>query len=158
LIIGQDESITQIVDLYQTYLTGPTAQGCPIGSFLFLGPTGSGKTRTVEATAEVSTANPLAVIKIDCAEFQHSHEIAKLIYYVPITALAVAEPTALFHLCYRRLGHHCELRFQYLVSVVNRTAIELYGLARVRVDGGSKHFFPPSESPGKKRTAFWLPE
>ncbi len=48
-------------------------------TFLFLGPTGSGKTRTVEATAEALLHNPRAVIKIDCAEFQHSHEIAKLI-------------------------------------------------------------------------------
>jgi ATP-dependent Clp protease ATP-binding subunit ClpB len=79
LIIGQDEAINQVVDLYQTYLKGLTAQGRPIGNFLFLGPTGSGKTRTVEATAEVLIANPRAVIKIDCAEFQHSHEIAKLI-------------------------------------------------------------------------------
>jgi ATP-dependent Clp protease ATP-binding subunit ClpA len=53
--------------------------GRPIGNFLFLGPTGSGKTRTVEATAEALVGNPRAVIKIDCAEFQHSHEIAKLI-------------------------------------------------------------------------------
>jgi ATP-dependent Clp protease ATP-binding subunit ClpA len=53
--------------------------GRPIGNFLFLGPTGSGKTRIVEATAETLLKNPRAVIKIDCAEFQHSHEIAKLI-------------------------------------------------------------------------------
>jgi ATP-dependent Clp protease ATP-binding subunit ClpB len=53
--------------------------GRPIGTFLFLGPTGSGKTRTVEATAESLLGDPRAVIKIDCAEFQHSHEIAKLI-------------------------------------------------------------------------------
>ncbi|MBV8069326.1 MAG: ATP-dependent Clp protease ATP-binding subunit [Acidobacteriaceae bacterium] len=79
LIIGQDEAITHIVDLYQTYLAGLTAHGRPIGNLLFLGPTGSGKTRTVEATAEVLTGTPGAVIKIDCAEFQHSHEIAKLI-------------------------------------------------------------------------------
>ncbi|HXQ37954.1 MAG TPA: AAA family ATPase, partial [Anaerolineales bacterium] len=51
----------------------------PIGTMLFLGPTGSGKTRIVEAAAEVLFGNPNAVIKIDCAEFQHSHEIAKLI-------------------------------------------------------------------------------
>ena len=55
------------------------APGRPIGNFLFLGPTGSGKTRIVEATAETLLKNPRAVIKIDCAEFQHSHEIAKLI-------------------------------------------------------------------------------
>jgi ATP-dependent Clp protease ATP-binding subunit ClpA len=79
LIIGQDEAIEQIVNIYQMYLTGMTAPGRPIGNFLFLGPTGSGKTRIVEATAESMLKNARAVIKIDCAEFQHSHEIAKLI-------------------------------------------------------------------------------
>jgi len=79
LIIGQDEAIQQIVHRYQMYLTGMTAPGRPIGNFLFLGPTGSGKTRTVEATAESLVKDARAVIKIDCAEFQHSHEIAKLI-------------------------------------------------------------------------------
>jgi ATP-dependent Clp protease ATP-binding subunit ClpB len=79
LIIGQDEAIHQIVRTYQTYLAGLSPVGRPIGNFLFLGPTGSGKTRTVEATAEALVGNPRAVIKIDCAEFQHSHEIAKLI-------------------------------------------------------------------------------
>ncbi len=79
LIVGQDEAIQQIVNIYQMYLTGLTAPGRPVGNFLFLGPTGSGKTRIVEATAECLLRNPRAVIKIDCAEFQHSHEIAKLI-------------------------------------------------------------------------------
>jgi Cdc48 subfamily AAA family protein len=75
LIVGRDESIAQIVNIYQVYLAGMTAPGRPIRNFLFLGPTGSGKTRIVEATAK----SMLAAIKIDCAEFQHSHEIAKLI-------------------------------------------------------------------------------
>src|ERR1700691_5896987 len=79
LIVGQDEAIEQIVNIYQMYLTGMTAPGRPIGNFLFLGPTGSGKTRIVEATAESMLKNSRAVIKIDCAECQHSHEIAKLI-------------------------------------------------------------------------------
>jgi ATP-dependent Clp protease ATP-binding subunit ClpB len=79
MIIGQDEAIQQIVNIYQMNLTGMSAPGRPIGNFLFLGPTGSGKTRIVEATAETLLKNPRAVIKIDCAEFQHSHEIAKLI-------------------------------------------------------------------------------
>jgi len=79
MIIGQDEAIQQIVNIYQMTLTGMSAPGRPIGNFLFLGPTGSGKTRIVEATAEALLKNPRAVIKIDCAEFQHSHEIAKLI-------------------------------------------------------------------------------
>ena len=79
LVIGQDEAIHQIVSAYQTYLAGLSPVGRPIANFLFLGPTGSGKTRIVEATAESLLKNPRAAIKIDCAEFQHSHEIAKLI-------------------------------------------------------------------------------
>jgi len=79
MIVGQDEAIQEIVSIYQMHLTGMSAPGRPIGNFLFLGPTGSGKTRIVEATAETLMKNPRAVIKIDCAEFQHSHEIAKLI-------------------------------------------------------------------------------
>src|SRR5712672_1451317 len=78
-IVGQDEAIEQIVNIYQTYLAGMSSPGRPIGNFLFLGPTGSGKTRLVEAAAETLAGDARAVIKIDCAEFQHSHEIAKLI-------------------------------------------------------------------------------
>jgi ATP-dependent Clp protease ATP-binding subunit ClpB len=78
-VIGQDEAVRQIVGVYQTYLAGLTAPARPIGSFLFLGPTGSGKTRTVEAVAEALAGDARAVIKIDCAEYQHGHEIAKLI-------------------------------------------------------------------------------
>jgi ATP-dependent Clp protease ATP-binding subunit ClpA len=79
MIVGQEEAIEQIVNIYQMHLTGLNPPGRPIGNFLFLGPTGSGKTRIVEATAEALLKNPRSVIKIDCAEFQHSHEIAKLI-------------------------------------------------------------------------------
>jgi ATP-dependent Clp protease ATP-binding subunit ClpB len=78
-IIGQDEGVQQIINIYQTFLSGMSSPGRPIGNFLFLGPTGSGKTRMVEATAESLLGDGRAVIKIDCAEFQHSHEIAKLI-------------------------------------------------------------------------------
>src|SRR5882724_5027833 len=78
-VVGQDEAIQHIVRAYQSYLAGLSPDGRPIGNFLFLGPTGSGKTRMVEATAECLLGNPRAVIKIDCGEFQHSHEIAKLI-------------------------------------------------------------------------------
>ncbi len=79
LIVGQPEAIEQIVNIYQLFLTGMNPPGRPIGSFLFLGPTGSGKTRIVEALAETLIYKPSGVVKIDCAEFQHSHEIAKLI-------------------------------------------------------------------------------
>lgn len=79
LIVGQEEAIQHIVNIYQMYLTGMAPPGRPVGVLLFLGPTGSGKTRIVEATAEILLGSPRAVVKIDCAEFQHSHEIAKLI-------------------------------------------------------------------------------
>jgi len=78
-IVGQDEAVGQIVNIYQTYLAGMSSPGRPIGNLLFLGPTGTGKTRLVEATAESLVGDSRAVIKIDCSEFQHSHEIAKLI-------------------------------------------------------------------------------
>ena len=78
-IVGQDEAIDQIVNIYQMYQAGMNGPGRPIGNFLFLGPTGSGKTRLVEATAESLVGDARAMIKVDCAEFQHSHEIAKLI-------------------------------------------------------------------------------
>jgi ATP-dependent Clp protease ATP-binding subunit ClpA len=78
-IIGQDEAVNAVVDLYQVFRAGLNSPGRPLGNLLFLGPTGAGKTRMVEATAEVLYGDPRAVIKVDCAEFQHSHEIAKLI-------------------------------------------------------------------------------
>src|SRR5467141_2891196 len=78
-IIGQDEAVQAVVDLYQVFRAGLNSPGRPLGNLLLLGPTGAGKTRMVEATAEVLYVDPRAVIKVDCAEFQHSHEIAKLI-------------------------------------------------------------------------------
>ncbi len=78
-IVGQDAAIEKVAEIYQMFLAGLNAPGRPIGNLLFLGPTGSGKTRVVEAVAESLFGDPRAIIKIDCAEFQHSHEIAKLI-------------------------------------------------------------------------------
>src|SRR6266852_361138 len=78
-IVGQDEAIADVVNIYQMYLAGLNSPGRPVGSLFFLGPTGSGKTRLVESIAESMVGDARAVIKIDCAEFQHSHEIAKLI-------------------------------------------------------------------------------
>jgi len=78
-IVGQEEAIQALVDLYQVFCAGLNSPGRPVGNLLFLGPTGSGKTRIVEAAAEILFNDPRAVIKVDCAEFQHSHEIAKLI-------------------------------------------------------------------------------
>jgi ATP-dependent Clp protease ATP-binding subunit ClpB len=78
-IVRQEEAVQAMVDLYQVFSAGLNSPGRPVGSFLFLGPTGSGKTRIVEAAAEILFGDPRAVIKVDCGEFQHSHEISKLI-------------------------------------------------------------------------------
>src|SRR6266481_3839225 len=78
-IVRQEEAVQAMVDLFQVFCAGLSSPGRPVGNFLFLGPTGSGKTRIVEATAESLLNDSRAVIKIDCGEFQHSHEIAKLI-------------------------------------------------------------------------------
>jgi len=78
-IVGQDQAIDKVAEIYQMFLAGLNAPGRPVGNLLFLGPTGSGKTRVVEAVAEALFGDARACIKIDCAEFQHSHEIAKLI-------------------------------------------------------------------------------
>jgi ATP-dependent Clp protease ATP-binding subunit ClpB len=78
-IVGQEEAVQALVDLYQMFCAGLQSPSRPIGNLLFLGPTGSGKTRIVEAAAEILFGDNRAVIKVDCAEFQHSHEISKLI-------------------------------------------------------------------------------
>src|ERR1700746_2841098 len=78
-IVGQDDGVQALVELFQVFTAGLNSPGRPGGHLLSPGPTGSGKTRIVEAAAEILFGSPRAVIKIDCAEFQHSHEIAKII-------------------------------------------------------------------------------
>jgi ATP-dependent Clp protease ATP-binding subunit ClpB len=78
-IVGQERAVRRVSNLYQIFLAGMNPPNRPIGTMLFLGPTGSGKTRVIEAASEVLYSDPNGVVKIDCAEFQHSHEIAKLI-------------------------------------------------------------------------------
>jgi ATP-dependent Clp protease ATP-binding subunit ClpB len=78
-IVGQDQAIAAVVEVYQTFAAGLNPPSRPVGNFLFLGPTGCGKTRVAEAMAQALFDDSRALIKIDCAEFQHSHEIAKLI-------------------------------------------------------------------------------
>jgi ATP-dependent Clp protease ATP-binding subunit ClpB len=78
-IVGQEEGVQSLVDMFQVFCAGLNSPGRPVGNLLFLGPTGSGKTRIVEAAAEILFGDSRAIIKVDCAEFQHSHEIAKLI-------------------------------------------------------------------------------
>ena len=78
-VVGQERAVRRLARVYQVHLAGLSSPGRPISNLLLLGPTGSGKTRLVEAAAEVLFGTANAVLKIDCAEFQHSHEIAKLI-------------------------------------------------------------------------------
>jgi len=78
-IVGQQEALGAVVDAYQVFRAGLNPSGRPVANLLFLGPTGSGKTRIVEVAAQTLFGDPRAFIKVDCAEFQHSHEIAKLV-------------------------------------------------------------------------------
>jgi ATP-dependent Clp protease ATP-binding subunit ClpB len=78
-VVGQDRAVRQLARIYQVFRAGIAAPGRPLANLLLLGPTGSGKTRLVEAAAEILFGKDRAVLKIDCAEFQHSHEISKLI-------------------------------------------------------------------------------
>src|ERR1035438_2138307 len=90
-IVGQDPAVEKVAEIYQMFLAGLNPPGRPVGNLLFLGPTGSGKTRVVEAMAESLFGDPHACIKIDCAEFQHSHESAKLIGSPCIASFATAQ-------------------------------------------------------------------
>ncbi len=78
-VVGQDRAIRRLARIYQVYKAGLAVAGRPLANLLFLGPTGSGKTRLVEAAGEVLFGSTHPILRIDCAEFQHSHEIAKLI-------------------------------------------------------------------------------
>jgi ATP-dependent Clp protease ATP-binding subunit ClpA len=77
--VGQSHAIAEIVPYVQMYRAGLGPKGRPAGVFLLLGPTGTGKTRTVEALADVLHGNEKNLVRVDCGEFQMEHEIAKLI-------------------------------------------------------------------------------
>ena len=78
-IVGQDDAVKILVDIVESHQAGFSKPGRPAGNALFLGPTGSGKTHTVEMLCKGLFGDKRACLKVDCAEFQHSHEIAKLI-------------------------------------------------------------------------------
>src|SRR3954470_6856652 len=79
LLIGQTDAVEAIVPFIQMHQAGLSPEGRPIGVVLLLGPTGTGKTRTVEALAEVLHGSSKNLLKVDCGEFQMEHEVAKLI-------------------------------------------------------------------------------
>lgn len=78
-VVGQPQAMTEIVPYVRMHRAGLAPEGRPVGVFLLLGPTGTGKTRTVEALADVLHGNERHMLKVDCGEFQMEHEVAKLI-------------------------------------------------------------------------------
>lgn len=78
-LIGQSEAIESVVPYVEMFQAGLAPEGRPAGVFLLLGPTGTGKTRTVEALSEVLHGSAKSMIRVDCGEFQMEHEVAKLI-------------------------------------------------------------------------------
>jgi ATP-dependent Clp protease ATP-binding subunit ClpB len=145
-IVGQDEAVQAVVDLYQVFRAGLNSPGRPVGNLLFLGPTGAGKTRVVEATAEILFGDPRAVIKVDCAEFQHSHEIAKLIGSPPgylghrethplITQEALAqyqtEKLKLSFLLFDEIEKASDALWQLLLGILDKATLTLGDNRRV---------------------------
>ncbi|HLW43677.1 MAG TPA: AAA family ATPase [Candidatus Acidoferrales bacterium] len=145
-IVGQEEAVQSVVDLYQVFRAGLNSPGRPVGNLLFLGPTGAGKTRVVEATAEVVFGDPRAVIKVDCAEFQHSHEIAKLIGSPPgylghrethplITQEALAqyhtEKIKLSFLLFDEIEKASDALWQLLLGILDKATLTLGDNRRV---------------------------
>ncbi len=145
-IVGQDEAVRAVVDLYQVFRAGLNSPGRPVGNLLFLGPTGAGKTRVVEATAEILFGDPRAVIKVDCAEFQHSHEIAKLIGSPPgylghreTHPLITQEALAQFHteklklsfLLFDEIEKASDALWQLLLGILDKATLTLGDNRRV---------------------------
>ncbi len=145
-VVGQEEGVHALVDLYQVFCAGMSSTGRPVGNLLFLGPTGSGKTRIVEAAAEILFGDPRAVIKVDCAEFQHSHEIAKLIGSPPgylghrethplITQEALAqyhkEDLKLSFLLFDEIEKASDALWQLLLGILDKATLTLGDNRRV---------------------------
>jgi len=145
-VVGQEEGVRALVDLYQVFCAGMCSIGRPVGNLLFLGPTGSGKTRIVEAAAEILFGDPRAVIKVDCAEFQHSHEIAKLIGSPPgylghrethplITQEALAqyhrEDLKLSFLLFDEIEKASDALWQLLLGILDKATLTLGDNRRV---------------------------
>ena len=145
-VVGQEEGVRALVDLYQVFCAGMSSNGRPVGNLLFLGPTGSGKTRIVEAAAEILFGDPRAVIKVDCAEFQHSHEIAKLIGSPPgylghrethplITQEALAqyhtEKLKLSFLLFDEIEKASDALWQLLLGILDKATLTLGDNRRV---------------------------
>jgi ATP-dependent Clp protease ATP-binding subunit ClpA len=149
-IVGQDEGVKALTDIYQVFCAGLNSPNRPVGNFLFLGPTGSGKTRIVEAAAEILFGDPRAVIKVDCAEFQHSHEIAKLIGSPPgylghkeTHPLITQEALAQYHkdelklsfLLFDEIEKASDSLWQLLLGVMDKATLTLGDNRRVDLSG-----------------------
>ncbi len=145
-IVGQEDGVRAVADLYQVFRAGMCSTGRPVGNLLFLGPTGSGKTRIVEAAAEILFGDARAVIKVDCAEFQHSHEIAKLIGSPPgylghrethplITQEALAtyhkEDLKLSFLLFDEIEKASDALWQLLLGILDKATLTLGDNRRV---------------------------
>jgi ATP-dependent Clp protease ATP-binding subunit ClpB len=78
-VVGQDEAVTAVADAIRRSRAGITEPGRPIGTFLFLGPTGVGKTELARALAEFLFDDERAMVRIDMSEYGEKHSVARLI-------------------------------------------------------------------------------
>jgi ATP-dependent Clp protease ATP-binding subunit ClpB len=139
-VVGQDAAIEAVTELYQIFLARMAAPDRPVGNLLFLGPTGSGKTYVVEVVAEALFGNSHAFIKVDCAEFQEHHEIAKLIGSPPgyvghmqTPALLTQEALNRFHtdkvkltlVLFDEIEKASETLWQLLLGILDKASLTL---------------------------------
>ncbi len=78
-VVGQEEAVVKTTETVQNFMAGLNDVERPVGNLLLLGPTGTGKTHLCEAVADIMFGDPKSFIRIDCAEFQQSHETAKIL-------------------------------------------------------------------------------
>jgi len=78
-VVGQDEAVSAVADAIRRSRAGLSDPNRPIGSFLFLGPTGVGKTELCKALAEFMFDTEEAMVRIDMSEFMEKHSVARLI-------------------------------------------------------------------------------
>ena len=139
-VVGQAHALEHIVPSIQLHQSGLAPEGRPVGVFLLLGPTGTGKTRTVEALAEVLHGDVSNIVKIDCGEFQNEHEVAKLIGAPPgyvghaqteprltqhVLDLAASEQSDLSLVLFDEIEKAAPSLGQLLLGVLDKAALRL---------------------------------
>ena len=136
-VVGQSHALEFIVPSIQLHQSGLAPEGRPVGIFLLLGPTGTGKTKTVEALAEVLHGDSKRIVKVDCGEFQSEHEVSKLIGAPPgYVGHTETEPVITQKILDEARSEDCELAL-VLFDEIEKAATSLTQLLLGVLDKGT---------------------